>query len=59
MGTRLPIPTVIREIDFARDKRIPSLKRSCAPHYLDLAQINGLERGHRLTSPAGLAPAWD
>ncbi|QXI26860.1 2,5-didehydrogluconate reductase DkgB [Pseudomonas vanderleydeniana] len=25
----------------------------------DMALIAGLERGHRLTSPAGLAPAWD
>ncbi|MFJ3481802.1 2,5-didehydrogluconate reductase DkgB [Pseudomonas sp. NPDC090202] len=25
----------------------------------DMAQIAGLDRGHRLTSPAGLAPEWD
>lgn len=25
----------------------------------DMAQINGLERGHRLTSPKGIAPQWD
>ncbi|NMX92911.1 MULTISPECIES: 2,5-didehydrogluconate reductase DkgB [unclassified Pseudomonas] len=25
----------------------------------DMAQIKGLERGHRLTSPKGIAPQWD
>ena len=25
----------------------------------DMAQIEGLERGHRLTSPKGIAPQWD
>jgi 2,5-diketo-D-gluconate reductase B len=25
----------------------------------DMAQIAGLDRGHRLTSPASLAPQWD
>jgi 2,5-diketo-D-gluconate reductase B len=25
----------------------------------DMAQIAGLERGHRLTSPKGIAPKWD
>jgi 2,5-diketo-D-gluconate reductase B len=25
----------------------------------DMALIAGLERGHRLTSPKGIAPQWD
>ncbi|WP_017905487.1 2,5-didehydrogluconate reductase DkgB [Pseudomonas asplenii] len=49
------IPSSTRRENLASNLKARELRLSDD----DMALIAGLERGHRLTSPAGLAPAWD
>ncbi|WP_273822562.1 2,5-didehydrogluconate reductase DkgB [Pseudomonas asplenii] len=49
------IPSSTRRENLASNLKARELRLSDD----DMALIAGLERGHRLTSPAGLAPSWD
>ncbi|MBI6910897.1 2,5-didehydrogluconate reductase DkgB [Pseudomonas palleroniana] len=49
------IPSSTKRANLASNLKALQLTLSPA----DMAQIAGLERGHRLTSPKGIAPKWD
>ncbi|MNL39162.1 2,5-diketo-D-gluconic acid reductase B [compost metagenome] len=49
------IPSSTKRANLASNLKACAMKLSDA----DMALIASLDRGHRLTSPKGIAPAWD
>jgi 2,5-diketo-D-gluconate reductase B len=49
------IPSSTKRANLESNLKALQLSLSAA----DMAQIAELERGHRLTSPKGIAPTWD